>query len=83
MGILNRKKPEYVKDVKYIEDGMTFAIPGMGAFVKIGEQAFKVNFADKIDFNLVQSEDIDFIFKKDGTVLTKRDIENQLGGADE
>ena len=83
MGILNRKKPEYVKDVKYIKDGMTFAIPGMGAFVKIGEQAFKVNFADKIDFNLVQNEDIDFIFQRDGTVLTKHNIELQLGGADE
>ena len=83
MGILNRKKPEYVKDVKYIKDGMTFAIPGMGAFVKVGEAAFKVNFADKIDFNLVQSEDIDFIFKRDGHVLTERDIETNLGGADE
>lgn len=83
MGLFKRNKPKYITDKKYIEDGMTFAIPGMGAFVKVGEFAFKVNFADRIDFDQVQSEDINFIFKRDGHVLTERDIETNLGGADE
>lgn len=83
MSLLKRNKPNYITDKKYIEDGMLFAIPGMGAFVKVGEQAFKVNFADKVDFNLIQNEDIDFIFKRDGHVLTENDIELQFGGVDE